>query len=137
LKLSLLSNVNLDSLISRLSKQYDVYKTEGYGTWIQEIINPDSGLYSFGPDMVFIVLDGEEMLRGQSESNEIIDVNINYIEEAVKNNPNITFFVSNIDLWTAKIESAKSGSKERRLEFLWEDSLFLLCENIKIFMFLI
>jgi len=75
------------------------------------------------------------MLRGQSESNEIIDVNINYIEEAVKNNPNITFFVSNIDLWTAKIESAKSGSKERRLEFLWKTAFFCCAKNIKIFMF--
>ncbi|WP_324358983.1 HAD-IIIC family phosphatase [Acetivibrio sp.] len=126
MKLSLLSNINLDSLIGRLSKLYDVYKTEGYGTWIQEIINPDSGLYSFGPEIVFIVIDGEEMFKGQSKDSNTIDMNISYIEEAVKNNPDITFFVSNIDLWTRKIECAKSGSEERRLEFLWEDSLFLM-----------
>jgi len=113
-----------------------VYKTEGYGTWIQEIINPDSGLYSFGPDMVFIVLDGEEMLRGQSESNEIIDVNINYIEEAVKNNPNITFFVSNIDLWTAKIER-NPGQRKEGLNSCGKTAFFCCAKNIKIFMFLI
>ncbi|WP_407921090.1 HAD-IIIC family phosphatase [Acetivibrio mesophilus] len=131
LKLSILSNINLDSLIGRLSKLYDVYKTEGYGAWIQEIINPDSGLYSFGPDMVFIIIDGEEMCNGQSKSNSTIDTNISYIEEAVKNNPDITFFVSNIDLWTRKIESVKSGAKERRLEFLWEGGLFLLSSKYR------
>ncbi|HHV28945.1 MAG TPA: HAD-IIIC family phosphatase [Clostridium sp.] len=131
MKLSILSNINLDSLIGRLSKLYDVYKTEGYGAWIQEIINPDSGLYSFGPDMVFIIIDGEEMCNGQSKSNSTIDTNISYIEEAVKNNPDITFFVSNIDLWTRKIESVKSGAKERRLEFLWEGGLFLLSSKYR------
>ena len=120
----MLSNINLDSLVGRLSKLNDVYKTEGYGTWVQEIINPNSGLYSFGPQAVFIIIDGEEMFKGQSRNNSTIDMNINYIEETVKNNPDITFFVSNIDLWTRKIDSAKAGSKERGLEFLWEDGLF-------------
>ena len=39
MRLSVLSNINLDSLVGRLSKLNDVYKTEGYGTWVQEIIN--------------------------------------------------------------------------------------------------
>jgi len=126
-----LSNINLDSLVGRLSKLNDVYKTEGYGTWVQEIINPNSGLYSFGPQAVFIIIDGEEMFKGQSRNNSTIDMNINYIEETVKNNPDITFFVSNIDLWTRKIDSAKAGSKERGLEFLWEDGLFLLSRKYR------
>ncbi len=127
----MLSNINLDSLVGRLSKLNDVYKTEGYGTWVQEIINPNSGLYSFGPQAVFIIIDGEEMFKGQSRNNSTIDMNINYIEETVKNNPDITFFVSNIDLWTRKIDSAKAGSKERGLEFLWEDGLFLLSRKYR------
>jgi len=131
LRLSVLSNINLDSLVGRLSKLNDVYKTEGYGTWVQEIINPNSGLYSFGPQAVFIIIDGEEMFKGQSRNNSTIDMNINYIEETVKNNPDITFFVSNIDLWTRKIDSAKAGSKERGLEFLWEDGLFLLSRKYR------
>ncbi|PQQ66891.1 hypothetical protein B9R14_09130 [Acetivibrio saccincola] len=131
MRLSVLSNINLDSLVGRLSKLNDVYKTEGYGTWVQEIINPNSGLYSFGPQAVFIIIDGEEMFKGQSRNNSTIDMNINYIEETVKNNPDITFFVSNIDLWTRKIDSAKAGSKERGLEFLWEDGLFLLSRKYR------
>jgi len=131
LRLSVLSNINLDSLVGRLSKLNDVYKTEGYGTWVQEIINPNSGLYSFGPQAVFIIIDGEEMFKGQSRNSSTIDMNINYIEETVKNNPDITFFVSNIDLWTRKIDSAKAGSKERGLEFLWEDGLFLLSRKYR------
>ena len=131
MRLSVLSNINLDSLVGRLSKLNDVYKTEGYGTWVQEIINPNSGLYSFGPQAVFIIIDGEEMFKGQSRNNSTINMNINYIEETVKNNPDITFFVSNIDLWTRKIDSAKAGSKERGLEFLWEDGLFLLSRKYR------
>lgn len=131
MRLSVLSNINLDSLVGRLSKLNDVYKTEGYGTWVQEIINPNSGLYSFGPQAVFIIIDGEEMFKGQSRNSSTIDMNINYIEETVKNNPDITFFVSNIDLWTRKIDSAKAGSKERGLEFLWEDGLFLLSRKYR------
>nr|WP_276020114.1 HAD-IIIC family phosphatase [Acetivibrio straminisolvens] len=131
MKLSVISNINLDSVIGRLSKLYDVYKTEGYGTWVQEIINPNSGLYSFGPNVIFIIIDGYEMFKGQSKNDNTIDMNIGYIEEAVKNNPDITFFVSNIDLWMRKIESAKSGSRERRLEFLWEEGLFLLSRKYR------
>lgn len=131
MRLSVLSNINLDSLTGRLSKLYDVYKTKGYGTWVQEIINPDSGLYSFGPETVFIIIDGEEMFKGQSKNKSTIDMNINYIEEAVKNNPDITFFVSNIDLCTRRIESAKSGLNERRLEFLWEEGLFWLSSKYR------
>jgi FkbH-like protein len=115
-----------------LSKQYDVYRPEGYGTWLQDIINPNSGLYASKLQMVFIIIDGEELIRGQDENiNDLVEINIKYVEEAIINNPEITFFISNIDFWARRIKSIKSDSQERGFEFLWEDRLFELSKKYK------
>ncbi|OQA16769.1 MAG: hypothetical protein BWY64_02451 [bacterium ADurb.Bin363] len=128
MRISILSNINLDSLAVRVSRSYDVYRAEGYGRWVQEITNSDSGLYIFKPKVVFIILDGTELIKGHSEEeyNMEIEENIRYIEEAISDNPEINFFISNLDFWTKTIKCAKSVIKERRVEFLWEENLLKL-----------
>lgn len=131
MRLAILSNINLDSLRLRLSRSHDVYKTEGYGVWVQEITNAKSGLYSFRPETVFIILDGSELIKGEGvdENNKEIETNIRYIEEAIVCSPDTNFFISNIDFWDKPIRAIKHGITERKLENLWEESLLRLCEK--------
>lgn len=98
---------------------------------MQEITNPKSSLYSFKPESVFIILDASELIKGQSleENNREIETNIKYIGEAIESNPDINFFVSNIDFWVKSIRDVKHGISERRLEHLWEEKLLRLCEK--------
>ncbi|AEV70517.1 HAD-IIIC family phosphatase [Acetivibrio clariflavus] len=133
MKLSILSNINVESLISRVSRSYSVYKTEGYGLWVQEITNSNSGLYAFKPDIVFIILDGAELIKEQSIERNYKEIreNMQYIEKALSSNPDIIFFINNIDFWSREIKSVKHGTKERRLEYFWEEFLFDLSNKYR------
>ncbi len=59
-KIALLSNVTVDLIVGKLRRKYDFYLPEGFDTWVQEAINPSSGLYSYKPDAVVVLLDGME-----------------------------------------------------------------------------
>ncbi|NMB33097.1 MAG: HAD-IIIC family phosphatase [Clostridium sp.] len=135
MKLSILSNINVDSLINKISMEYEVYQTEGYGVWLQEITNPNSGLYAFRPETVFIIVDGEEIFKGLGVETGL-EKTIKYIKEAADSNPEITFFISDIDIWQEEIRSAKSPSVGEEYERLWGEGLHRLseqCKNVYIF----
>ncbi|GFI42909.1 hypothetical protein IMSAGC018_00573 [Lachnospiraceae bacterium] len=56
-KAALLSNVTVDMIGQKLRNEFQIYIPEGFDTWIQEIVNPDSGLFLFQPETVFVLLD--------------------------------------------------------------------------------
>lgn len=57
MKLALLSNVNMDPVRNILAEQFDVFKNEGFGGIIENLINPASGFNHYDPDIVFIIVD--------------------------------------------------------------------------------
>ncbi|AKA70303.1 HAD-IIIC family phosphatase [Clostridium scatologenes] len=122
MKIAILSNVNVDTIIKKISKKYDIYKTQGYGEWVQELVIEKSFLHQFSPENIFLILDGEELFRGfksLDDCNKEIEQYFSYIEMAVKKFFTITFFVSNIDLYSKKLLSAKEVAFNRELEFFW------------------
>lgn len=132
MKVAILSNTNLDTIIKKLDKKYNVYKTQGYGEWVQELINEKSSLYSFIPESVFIILDGEELFRGiytLEESINQIDKYFTYIEMAINKNNNINFLISNIDIPNKRLLAAKELHFNRNLEFLWYEKILSLNEK--------
>lgn len=138
MKLSILSNINVDLLSQQLSPRAEVYTSSGYGTWVQEIIDPGSGLYRFDPDIVFIILDAEELMRAKRDFNEKINDLENYkniLEEAAKNKPSILFFVSTMDFPGRQIRSLKEIKEEPRIESRWHEELLKLnrADNFYIF----
>jgi FkbH-like protein len=129
MKIALLSNVNMDSLARKLNKQYSVYSSPGFGTWIQELMNKQSNLYEFEPEAIFLILDAEELIRGMNDTDEIkslLDEHKSYLISALAEIQSIPLFVSDFDLPKKKIASLKSHSQERVVEDYWHKILVTL-----------
>jgi hypothetical protein len=95
MKCALLSNVNVES-IARQMERHEVYIAQGYGAWTQELADPVSGTFSFGPSSVFLIIDGAELLRGQRGLEAAVtevDQHVAWIERAAERSPGTKFFV--------------------------------------------
>lgn len=131
MKIALLSNVNVNMIIQRLSVDADIYYPEGYNTWVQDLLQSDSNLYKFNPHAIFILVDGYEIFKNVENVsiNNIMDQYISYVENSVKCHSNITYFISNIDIPLKKLQAIKSYRIEKEIEFLWYKKLYDLSEK--------
>ena len=116
-KITLLSNVTVDLISRKLRNKYDVYIPEGFDTWVQEVINPDSPLYSNDVDAVVILLDGTEARswRDVDEANERIALWKQATRTFSGRCEDIPIFVSTIDIRENRIKSL--SEKKYRYEF--------------------
>src|SRR6516162_1664355 len=118
MKCALLSNVNVESIARRIER-YEVHIAQGYGIWTQELADPTSGTFGFGPSSVFLVIDGAELVRGQRGLEPAIaelDEHLAWIEQAAERSPAIKFFVSTVDVPARTLLPLKEERVERRLE---------------------
>ncbi len=99
MKIAVLSNVNMNILIKNLSKDNDVYETEGYGNYIEEMINPNSGLNNYKPNIIFIIIDGNEIIKHHATIEQATSNIINAIDKMRTFNPDNKIFISNIDVF--------------------------------------
>lgn len=126
MKISILSNINIDILTKKLVKDYDIYKADGYGVWAQEMLNKNSGLYDYDPAILFIILDGEELINRDLDTVDIeeeMNNSIVYIENYVKDNSKTHIFVNNLDLPINRAQSVKDVGLERKIEGYWHEKL--------------
>ena len=125
MKCALLSNVNVDS-IARQMERHEIYIAQGYGAWTQELADPASGTFSFGPSSVFLIIDGAELLRGQRGLESAlaeVDQQVAWIERAAEHSPGTKFFVSTVDVPAPALRPLKEERIERRLEQHWHQSI--------------
>jgi FkbH-like protein len=121
MKCALLSNINVES-IGRRMEHHEVYIAQGYGVWTQELADPTSRTFSFGPSSVFLLIDGAELLRGQRGLEPTfadVDAHLGWIERAAERSPEIKFFVSTVDVPARALRPLKEEHVERRLEQHW------------------
>ena len=59
-RVALLSNITVDLIAAKLHQKYDFYVPKGFDTWVQEIVDPMSALYTESCDAIVILLDGTE-----------------------------------------------------------------------------
>jgi FkbH-like protein len=121
MKCALLSNINVES-IARQMERHEVHIAQGYGVWTQELADPTSGTFSFGPSSIFLVIDGVELLRGQRGLEATlaeVDEHLAWIEQAAERSPGIKFFISTIDVPAHALRPLKEEQVERRLEQHW------------------
>jgi FkbH-like protein len=122
MKCALLSNVNIES-IARQMGRHEVHIAQGYGVWTQELADPASGTFSFGPSSVFLIIDGAELLRGQRGPELMlaeVDEHLAWIERAAELSPGIKFFVSTVDVPARTLRPLKEEHVERCLEEHWQ-----------------
>jgi FkbH-like protein len=138
MKCSLLSNVNIES-VARQMQRHEVHIAQGYGLWTQELADPGSGTFSFGPCSVFLIVDGAELLRSQRGPGQMIaeiDEQVAWIERAAQLFPGINFFVSTVDVPARTLRPLKEEQIERRLEQHWQTSVARVsASNTNIYIF--
>ncbi len=99
MKVALLSNVTIDMLAQKLKDHFDVYLSDGYDVWQQDIRSLSSSLYKFGPDAVVILLyAGAYEWDNPNNGNEIIDEWCDTISVLTNNLHNIPVYVSALDI---------------------------------------
>lgn len=98
MKIGVLSNTNMSILMKNLKKSFEIYKGCGYANYIEELIQLDSGLNNFHVDVLFILLDAEELIEKYKD----ISFAWNELELAVQQfhetNPHVEIYVSNLDI---------------------------------------
>lgn len=129
MKIALLSNVTVDLLAEELQTDHDVYLSAGFDTWQQDLIINSSGLYSFSPDAVVIVLHANAYADAwlqKSTGSQTIDEWIAAIRNLTGNMPSIPVFVSSIDVSN---NSCRYGA-EKRLDTYFEQYLIDQIEQL-------
>jgi FkbH-like protein len=131
MKCALLSNVNVES-IARQMQRHEVHIAQGYGVWTQELADPTSGTFGFGPSNVFLIIDGAELLRGQQGMEPTlaeVDEHLAWIERAAERSSGTKFFVSTIDVPARALRPLKEEQVERRLEQHWHAGIARACAS--------
>lgn len=109
MKIALLSNITVDILAANLKKyNLDVYTPAGFDTWQQELIMQNSGLYSFKPDALIILIHANsysDSWQNPESGNNLINDWFNTIEIFSENSKSTPVFISSIDvndIWNSK-----------------------------------
>lgn len=126
MKVALLSNINVDPINRQLKSLhgYEIYESQGYGNELGTIINKQSPLYSFGPDMVFLIMDVMELIQHNIEveaAEKRIDEWFSILEAALSDNK--IFYISDAYLYGFEMDVVWDKSVKPRIEARWNDDL--------------
>ncbi len=129
--IALLSNITVDLIVSKLRHKYDFYTPEGFDTWVQEAINPASGLYNRNVDAVFVLLDGTEARSWKSdeEGKERITLWKQAITALTNYTITIPIFISTIDIRENRIKSPSERKARYEMENDWYQHIQSLAES--------
>lgn len=126
MKIAFLSNVNLDLLASKLSPSYERYVPPGFDTWVQELIDPQSGLSAFSPAVIFFLLDGDSLLQSISPQDRLADQIQRfwgYIDSYRQRFSECIFIISNLDVFALDQLNFDQDRRSHLLEQAWESAL--------------
>ncbi len=120
MRIALLSNVTTDLLVDKMKPMADIYIPPGFDVWQQEIINRASGLYTYKPEVVVLLLYADayvDLWNDRKNGCSIIEEWADMIKTLCVNLPGTPVFVSSIDITNV---SCHYGA-ETRLESYFEN----------------
>lgn len=128
MKIAVLSNVNMNSVIRLLGKEVEVYRSEGYGNELGSLMNPDSSYHTFDPEYTFFVMDLMEFLEHDLEP-EAADNRMQEWFSGLRGilRPEKIYYISDAFLWGVELGVVHSVGRRARLEGLWQQRLEQLC----------
>ena len=138
-KVAVLSNVNTDP-VGRLLKGTpgnEVYASQGYGNELGTLLNRQSPLYDFAPDMIFMMIDVMEATQHAlqlSEAEAKISEWFSLFENAI--DEKIVYYVSDAYLYGFELGVVWDKSLKSKIESIWAEKLQDLSEkhpNVRIF----
>jgi len=127
MKVSLISNININPINKILSSSIEITEIPGYNNWISELLNPNSHLNKNNPSVIFLIIDGytyyEEYQKSKNSLNEIKNIVKNFLV----NNPQTLLFISDLDFYPNIIGSLKSYSYDlNKFKFNWLEMIVTL-----------
>lgn len=134
MRLSILSNVNLDQLSGLLKKENEVFQTDGYGEWITYALKKDERLAAFAPECLFLLLDGNALLEGCQDMGSVktvLDRSEQYIEKLAENYSASYLVVSTIDVRPEHIGAGDASDLAQASGACWDTLLTGLAERQK------
>ena len=129
-RVALLSNVNVSFIIRKCKKQLDMYAAEGYGNELGLLLNKQSGLYKFEPQVIILCMDIAELLGQQFDiaaGKEQIVQWFEAIESILEEGR--TYFISDAFLHSSVAGSLFDKNVLKILERTWDDLLVELCNK--------
>lgn len=137
MKIALLSNVNMNNTIRILKREIDVYDVEGYGNELGILLNRDSSLYEYSPEIIYLLEDIQELTAHETDvecASNIIGQWFEAIEMAII--PEITYYISDVYCFGAELSVLVDPSIKQMLESVWLKKLRDLVSrknNIRLF----
>ncbi len=128
--IALLSNITVDLIVGKLHRIYDFYLPDGFDTWVQEVINPESGIYSERLDAAVILLDGTEARswKDDNEGTERLALWKQSLTVLTNRMVNIPVFISTIDIRENRIKSLSERKQKYDFENSWYQFVQALAE---------
>ena len=137
MSIALLSNINMNAAIRLLKRNLDVYESEGYGNELGTLFNTSSSIYTFKPDIIFLIEDLMELIGHkiciESAKACIIDW---FSDIRTVIDPSIIYYISDAYLWGPELDIIVDKGMKRRIENIWQENLEKLLSdhhNIRIF----
>lgn len=126
-KTAILSNVNVDPIIQAISSYTDVYKMNGYGNVVGELLNPQSELHNFRCDNCFIIIDIQEMLDKYYSYKDMQNCIDNFFEEFLSAASSYEdcehFFINDVDCRSKRLEINQNEFHNKDVENYWSKKL--------------
>lgn len=132
MRISILSNVNLDMLSGLLKKENEIFQPDGYGEWVTYALRPDEHMVEFGPECIILLLEGNELLKNcvdtEERRAELNQVKA-YVERLAENYKDSYLLVSTIDVRNERIRGRDAKNDGLAASAYWDNLLLQLAED--------
>ncbi len=132
MKIAVLSNVNLEPVNRLLMRIEDieVFETEGYGNELGVLLNRESALYTFNPEIIFLFIDVMELI-GHELDLQIAESKIGEWFELFENSlqGNIIYYVSDAYVYGTEMGVIWDRCLKLSIEYVWMKKLKKTLEN--------
>ena len=128
--IAILSNVNMNTLIRTLGKDFPVYQPEGYGNELGTLLNKESSYYAFGARITFLIMDLCELLEHSMDRNhagQVIKAWFQRLESCLLEDS--VYYINDAVYFSQESELTDSTGQREVLENLWREALDDLCQR--------
>lgn len=132
MRISVLSNVNLDMLSGLLKNENEIFQTDGYGKWVTYALNKDEKLAGFAPEALVLILEGNALLSGCADSDSMkteLDHAYGYACKLAELYKGSYLLVSSIDVSPRTVGGKDMPDQSLAAAAYWELLLGRMTEN--------
>lgn len=132
MRISILSNVNLDMLSGLLKKENEIFQADGYGEWVSYALRGDKKLTGFAPECLILLLDGNELLGActtEGERQAELERTAEYAEGLAEHYKTSYLLVSTIDVRPDSIRGKDTNDEALLAAAYWDRQLTALTER--------